>query len=391
MKIKQSPDDFIVEELTDVVPTDGPFALYRLEKSGWTTNDAVISIRRRWRIDSRRLSYGGLKDRHAHTFQHLTILHGPHRNLAQNGFSLTYLGQTSEPFTPTSIRANRFRITIRNLTAKQVETAGHAVEAVRRDGIANYFDDQRFGSVTAGSDFVARQLVLGNFEAALKLALAEPYEHDRSAAKREKAILHEHWGNWKLCKEKLPRGHAHILVDYLVSHPADFRGAFARLRQDLGSLYLSAYQSHLWNRLLAAWLGQHLSPNERVSLQLKMGSVPTPRGPSAERRAEWALLSLPLPSARLDYAESIPGTPPDWPIILKVILDEDQIELGQMKLKGLRRPFFSRGARPILFQPEELVMNSGQDERNAGRQAVQLAFVLPPGSYATLVVKRLFV
>ena len=47
MKVKQQPDDFLVEELTDVVPGVGPFAFYRLEKSGWSTPDALAAIRRR--------------------------------------------------------------------------------------------------------------------------------------------------------------------------------------------------------------------------------------------------------------------------------------------------------------------------------------------------------
>src|SRR5579864_1154737 len=274
MKIKQSPDDFVVEELTDVVPGDGPYAFYRLEKSGWTTNEALMSIHRRWRIDSRGLSYGGLKDRHAHTFQYLTIFRGPRRDLSQDTISLTYLGQVPEPYSAASIRANRFAISVRNLTPMQVELAGKAVAEVQHDGVANYFDDQRFCSVSVGGDFVARQLVLGSYEAALKLALAEPYEHDRAASKRAKATLREHWGDWQKCKQTLPRGQARSLVDYLVSHPTDFRGAFARVQQDLAGLYLSAYQSYLWNRMLRNWLENHLPGNERVELRTKQGSFP---------------------------------------------------------------------------------------------------------------------
>ena len=40
MKVKQQPDDFQVEELTDVVPQpQGAFALYRMEKRGWIEAD----------------------------------------------------------------------------------------------------------------------------------------------------------------------------------------------------------------------------------------------------------------------------------------------------------------------------------------------------------------
>ena len=90
MKLKQLPDDFYVEERTDVTPAErGPFALYRLEKRGWTTPDALAALRRRWEMEPRRLSYGGLKDRHAHTVQYLTILHGPRRGLHHHDITVT--------------------------------------------------------------------------------------------------------------------------------------------------------------------------------------------------------------------------------------------------------------------------------------------------------------
>jgi len=96
MKLKQQPEDFHVVELTDVVPGErGPFALYRLDKRGWTTHDALASIRRRWSIEPRRISYGGLKDRHAWTVQYLTIHHGPRRGLKHHTVELQYLGQVA--------------------------------------------------------------------------------------------------------------------------------------------------------------------------------------------------------------------------------------------------------------------------------------------------------
>src|SRR3954453_2425086 len=116
MKVKQSPEDFVVEELTDVAPGDGgEFALYRMEKVGWSPPDALAAIRRRWDIDLRRMSYGGLKDRHARTTQFLTIHHGPRRNLTHHGVTLSYLGTVSRPYTSGNIRANRFAVTLRDL------------------------------------------------------------------------------------------------------------------------------------------------------------------------------------------------------------------------------------------------------------------------------------
>jgi tRNA pseudouridine13 synthase len=388
MKIKQTPEDFQVDEIIGVVPSDGPFALYRLEKSGWTTPDALDAIRRRWQIRIHRLSYGGLKDRHARTTQHLTIERGPPKNLGHQGFTLTYLGQVPEPFTSLSISGNRFRLVVRDLSGEHVERARVALAECARDGIANYFDDQRFGSIEAGGEFAARHMVRGDWEGALKLALTAPYEFDRGAVRKEKAVLAQHWGDWPACKQKLSRGHARSPVDYLVSHPSDFRGALARMRSELASLYLSAYQSHLWNRMLDEWLKQHLAAEHLVNIRLKLDEVHTPRGLGEEQRRELAGLVLPLPSARLKYEDAVPGTPPDWAPVLRQVLAAEQIELAQLKLKGLRRPYFSRGERAALCMPNALSHESGPDERHPGRFKLALSFELPRGSYATLVVKR---
>ena len=131
MKLKQTPEDFQVEELTDVVPTgDGPFALYRMEKRGWATPDALAAVRRRWKIQPNRLSYGGLKDRHALTVQYLTIFRGPSRKLTHHDIHVDYLGQVTRPYDSTDIRANRFRLTVRNLTREEVRHAQSALDEV---------------------------------------------------------------------------------------------------------------------------------------------------------------------------------------------------------------------------------------------------------------------
>src|SRR5579859_6003061 len=190
MKIKQEPDDFQVEEITSVAPSEGPFALYRLRKRGWSTPDALAAVRRRWRIEPRRISFGGLKDRHAQTVQYLTVFHGPRRNLHHHDVRVQYLGQLPAAYTSQDIEANRFHLTLRDLPSEQRPMIETRLATVAREGVPNYFDDQRFGSV-AGEDgeFIARLLVRGQFEDALRLALAAPYEYDRAAQKEEKRLL----------------------------------------------------------------------------------------------------------------------------------------------------------------------------------------------------------
>jgi len=384
MKLRQRPEDFRVEELTAATPGDtGEFALYRLDKTGWTTPDALAAVRRRWQIDFRRLSYGGLKDRHAVTSQFLSIVRGPKRNLSHERITLTYLGQRTEPYTAADIAANRFTITLRAMSDTAVSHAEEALSQVTQTGLPNYFDDQRFGSVGDPPEFVAKEMVRGNFERALWLALAAPYEHDRSEAKREKATLRRHWGDWPTCKAKLPRGHARSLVDYLVTHPADFKGAVARLRPELQGLYLAAYQSYLWNRMLAAWLTREFGPENLAEVELKLGPVPVPLWVPAEKRAEWESLSLPLPSARV---KPQPGAA--WVPLAEKVLQSEGLTLAGLKIKGMQKPFFARGERAACAYPANLGHLSDADELNAGKRKLVLTFDLPRGSYATMLVKR---
>jgi tRNA pseudouridine13 synthase len=385
MKVKQQPEDFQVEELTDLAPTEaGPFAFYRLTKRGWSTPDALAAVRRRWRIEPRRIAYGGLKDRHAVTIQYFSIFHGPRRNLRQQGITVEHLGSLSRPYDSTDIRANRFRLTVRSLSADQVEAALRAIDEVRTDGVPNYFDDQRFGSVSPGGEFIARLLVLGRFEEALRLALTAPYEYDRASQKAEKAVLRTHWGDWAALREKLPRGPTLQLVDYLFHHPGDFRGAATRLRPELRGLYLSAYQSHLWNHMLARWIEERCRPEQLVRVALKLGTLPMGRHLDDDQRRDFADLTLPLPSARLKIDPTDPRAG-----LVQAVLAEEGLELKQMQVKGVRELFFSKGERPALCRPTNLEAARADDELNAGREKLTLGFDLPRGSYATLVIKRI--
>jgi tRNA pseudouridine13 synthase len=75
--------------------------------------------------------------------------------------------------------------------------------------------------------------------------------------------------------------------------------------------------------------------------------------------------------------------------LMQAVVAEEGFELSHMKLKGMREPFFSKGDRPAVFVPAGLTYESGADEHHPGRQKLVLAFELPRGCYATMLVKRI--
>ena len=384
MKLKRLPEDFRVTELTDMAATSaGGFSLYRLTKRGIGTPEAIDAILRRWKVPRHRVSYGGLKDRHAVTVQHLTIQRGPPHGLEQTNIALEYLGRCERAFTPADIRANAFEIVLRSMDADSLSAAVAALEDVRRDGVPNYFDDQRFGSIGPSGEFIGAAWIKGNYERCLWLALAEEHPFDRSDEKGEKRILRDHWGNFVECKRQLARSHRRSIVTFLADRPGDFRGAWARVNVDLRRLWLSAFQSELWNRLLAAQLRRDCAPAQLFDVQLKTQSVPFFRDLDEQTRAALHAVQLPLPSARLKLDEG-----PTRDLAEQVVRDAG-LEWRELRVKYPRDSFFSKGWRNAVIVPQDMTAEGSHDDLHAGREKLAIKFVLPRGAYATIVVKRL--
>lgn len=385
MKLKSRPDDFQVEELTSVVPgTTGSYALYRLSKKSVGTPDAIQRICRELDVDPRRVRYGGLKDRHAETIQYLTIEEGPERHFKDPLIQLKYLGRVEEPYGPQSFSGNRFGITMRDIEPAVLDQTMQALEEVRHGVIGNYFDDQRFGSVGDDQQFVARALIDGDDEKALKLAISTWYEHDRSPEKKAKALLRQHWGQWQKIRNKMPKGFMSHVVSHLANQPDDYRGAFGLIPFFLRNMYLSAYQSSLWNRVLSAWMMTSIPPENLVVVKQQRQSIPMPGPLTKDRITELMEMSIPLPSSRAEVAADHPIKPS-----MDAVLAEEGLEMSQIRLKHYREPFFSKGERPAFYVPEGLQHELGWDKLNKGHRKLRLTFTLPRGSYATLLIKRI--
>ena len=384
MKLKCQPEDFRVEELTEARPgPSGRYTFYRLTKRDFGTIEAVEGICRRWNLSGRQVSYAGLKDRHASTVQYLTIADGPSRDLRTPQFDLEPIGRLAQPYTSRQLIGNRFELVLRALEPREEARATAAIEEIPGVGLPNYFDDQRFGSVGRAGEFVAAAWLRGDHERATKLAIADSNPADRSSTKAEKAILRSHWGNWAEAKRLLPRSSARSIVTYLVDHPADFRGAFARLRREFRMLYFSAFQSHLWNLVLARWLESQAEPGELVGVALKLGTFPFPRGMACERVEALRRTNLPLPSARTPLPPGALGG------VIGEVLAPFHLEWKDLRIKHLKDVFFSKGSRPCLFFPEDVRAEPESDTLHPGRRALRLRFELPKGSYATILVKRI--
>jgi tRNA pseudouridine13 synthase len=91
---------------------------------------------------------------------------------------------------------------------------------------------------------------------------------------------------------------------------------------------------------------------------------------------------LPLPSARLHMP---PGPELDR---VEQVVREHGLELRELRVKYPRDSFFSKGSRKALVEVGAVQPESAADDLYPGRHKLALAFDLPRGSYATMLVKR---
>jgi hypothetical protein len=174
---------------------DGTHRVYLMDKQKLSTFDAVGRIAKKFGLKPGSISYCGLKDKQGRTEQ-LIAVDGFDVDMQDPDLRLKFLGRIAEPLTAANTTSNRFAVTVRQLREQEMQDVTMAVAEVGRLGVVNYFDNQRFGSLKHGQGFIAKDLLKGDFEAALKNYMAVPSTLDLSDDAKVKAFWAANWGDW---------------------------------------------------------------------------------------------------------------------------------------------------------------------------------------------------
>ncbi len=376
MKIKVQPEDFVVYEVADITPQkEGEFALYRLFKRGATTWDVIGALAKRLRLRAQDIQYGGLKDRHALSYQYVTIRKGPKKDLVGKNFRLEYLGQSPFPMSKARLKGNFFRIRVREVDPRVLE---QEAPLVARFGVANYFDEQRFGSARHGLGFAARELILGHYERALYLLLVEGSQYEMKRTQAFRDCLRRNWPEVKPCLSLAPSPWERRLLEFLATHRLSkrtFKRAIGLVDREYLLMLCHAYQAFVWNEMVKLYLqkqGLRLYPVPYVlGEHLFYRTVPEERWPALKEQ------KIPLPSPRLKLA-------PEIKALMEEVLKEEGIPSLEKFRTLVKGATFKTYPREVVVIPERLRYEV------KGAREVEVEFFLPKGSYATVVLKRLF-
>lgn len=166
--IKVTPQDFKVEEILGFELTDQGEHLYLLiEKCDMNTLDMVNTLARTLKLDAKHISYAGLKDKQAVTRQWISLYTPGNIDTSRlesgalefSGFKVLASQRHASKLKRGAHQANRFEIVIRELSDIQAFDA--ALNRVQKQGVPNYFGEQRFGRSGRNID-KARALFAGD-------------------------------------------------------------------------------------------------------------------------------------------------------------------------------------------------------------------------------------
>ncbi len=199
-RIRARPEDFQVDELLGFRPDgEGEHVLLHLEKRNTNTTWLADRLARLAGVPARDMSYAGLKDRHAVTRQWFSVrLAGRPEpewgEIESEEIRLLEHGRHRRKLKRGALRANRFRIRIRNIEGDREELESR-LQQIGEQGVPNYFGEQRFGHDEGNLRMALRmfsgeRMKLSRNKRGLYLSAARSYLFNQLLAERIRA------GNW---------------------------------------------------------------------------------------------------------------------------------------------------------------------------------------------------
>ncbi|WP_420426640.1 tRNA pseudouridine(13) synthase TruD [Algiphilus sp.] len=148
--LRATPEDFVVDEDLGITPSgEGEHVFLHVRKRGANSDWLAERIADFAGVSARDVSFAGMKDRHAVTTQTYSI-HLPGKaapdwtQFPEPGVEILSHARHHRKLRRGALNGNAFRITLREAAGDR-DRADACLQAIARDGVPNYFGEQRFG------------------------------------------------------------------------------------------------------------------------------------------------------------------------------------------------------------------------------------------------------
>ncbi len=378
-RLKSEPEDFLVEEIPLYPPSgEGQHLYVEIEKRGLSTFAAIKKIAQALRVPPVAIGYAGLKDAQAITRQTLSINNVSEAAVAALDFpniKIIRVNRHRNKLKVGHLAGNRFVIKVRQVEKEALPIAEAVLARLQQLGVPNYFGEQRFGT-RHNTHRLGECLVRHNAPEFVAEFLGRPQPYETAYIQAVRRLVDE--GRWAEALAQWPGKLAdeQQVLKSIIKANGQPEIAFDALNKKLKSLFVSAFQSQLFNQLLA----ERLTSLDR----LEPGDVAYIHG----KGACFIVRDVAVEQPRADRLEISPSGPLFGPDMLlaegepgrreSALLAEQGLTLNAFDIAGVR----IRGARrPYRFKLKDAT--AWWDD------GLMVSFQLEPGAYATTVMAEI--
>jgi tRNA pseudouridine13 synthase len=273
-KLKKTPDDFIVNEISDK-PNEyrtGDYTIATVKVKNWETNRLIKVLARSLGISKRRIGFAGTKDKRAVTSQ-LMSFRCPKEdveNISIKDVKICNIYQSNRELTIGDLFGNDFKIRINDIPNTKICTERRIKEVIDKlleeGGFPNFFGIQRFGSIRPITHLIGKFILKRDFKKAVMTYIANPLPNEPEQSRIPRERLEKEM-DFNEAMKYYPKIYSfeRSMIHHLSSNPEDWAGAIEVIPDNLRMMFIHAYQSFIFNKLLS----------ERIRKGISL-SVPTP-------------------------------------------------------------------------------------------------------------------
>ena len=149
-RIKELPEDFVVEEIPSYLPCgEGDHVMVLVEKRSMNTDEVARVLASAAEVRVSEVGFAGRKDKHAVTSQWFSVpatkAPGDLAALEGESFKVLEAARHRNKLKTGHLRGNRFTVVVRGVAADAQLRARDILERIEREGLPNTFGPQRFG------------------------------------------------------------------------------------------------------------------------------------------------------------------------------------------------------------------------------------------------------
>ena len=365
-RIKQIPEDFVVREIFEkqrISKDDlnyeskssyasseekGFYVWFTLKKTNWDLFRALKLISRKLGVSIKRFGYAGVKDKRAVTYQKISVWNVPVERLKRmkiKDLELSGFEKAKERVNLGNLKGNKFKITVRDIEKKEKNRMEKNLENVKKKGFLNYFGEQRFG-IRNNTHLVGKAIVRNRLKEAVWIYLTHEGNEKEEVEKYRRKLSRTK--DLKLGLKECPRllHNELALLNHLVKNPNDYAGALRKIPKKFRRMFVHAYQSYLWNRLV------------EVSKEL----------------------CIPIIGFQTDITKYKTKKQ------IEKILKSEKITKSDFRIKSMPELSSKGSERERLVKAKGMKWRFEKDEKNENRLKCVLEFEIPRGSYATVLL-----